>query len=164
MARGARLARAGGRRRWTFGPTRKTEPVHLADDGIAGDAAEFSCDLAGGQAVRPQFFEELDPLVRPAHWVFSLSLKALDGIQPRRRARHRAPDAYASGMNKKPVARDVVLPDQDATIGSDSPASAHNALRAATNSFSLRIGGCGAIESGIQRIGRWLTAQGRAIK
>src|SRR5262245_51241693 len=101
MARGAWLARARGGR-WAFGSAGKTKPMHLADDGIAGDAAEFSRDLAGGQAVRPQLLEELDPLVSPAHGVFSLSFKALDGIQPRRRAHHRAPDAYASGMNKKP--------------------------------------------------------------
>src|SRR5580765_4276584 len=55
---------------------------------------------------------------------------------------------------RSPVARDVVLSVQEATIGSDSRASTHSVLRQATNSFSLRICGCGAIESRIQLVVR----------
>ena len=37
--------------------------MHLADHRVAGDPAEFGRDLAGGQAIRPQFLEEFDPFV-----------------------------------------------------------------------------------------------------
>ena len=67
MCRGARLARPWRGRRRALGAAGKAEAMNLADHRIAGDPAELGGDLAGGQAVRPQFLQEFDPLVRPAH-------------------------------------------------------------------------------------------------
>ena len=46
---------------------RQAEAVHLADDGIAGDAAQFLGDLAGGLTFCPHLFERLDALIGPGH-------------------------------------------------------------------------------------------------
>src|SRR5476649_487135 len=89
-ARGTGLARPWRGRGRAFGAAGEAEAVDLADHRVAGDAAEFRRDLAGGQAVRPQFLEEFDPFVGPAHLVFPFTPKALDRIQPRRRALFRA--------------------------------------------------------------------------
>ena len=48
-------------------PARQFEPVHLADDRIARDGSELSRDLAGAEALRPEFLEKFDPLVSPVH-------------------------------------------------------------------------------------------------
>src|SRR5262249_49708821 len=60
-----------------------------------------------------------------------------------------APDAYASGMDQKnrSVARDVVLSASEATIGSALLQAVASLPQLATNRFSFRIWGCGAIES-----------------
>ena len=87
-AGGARLARPRGRRGRALGAAGKAQAMDLADHRVAGDAAELGRDLAGGQAVRPQLLQELDPLVRPAHWVFLLRPQGLGWNPPRRRARH----------------------------------------------------------------------------
>src|SRR5690606_3069290 len=46
----ARARRGGG---GALGAAREAEAVHLADYGVAGDAAEFRGDLTGGKAVSP---------------------------------------------------------------------------------------------------------------
>ena len=49
------------------GAPREAEPVHLADDGIAGDAAEPPRDLASAQAFGPELFQQLHALICPSH-------------------------------------------------------------------------------------------------
>ncbi len=73
-----RLARPRRRRRGRLGAARQPEPVHLADHGVAGDAAEFGRDLAGRKAVRPQLLQQFDPLVcpRPGHGLIPLPTHA----------------------------------------------------------------------------------------
>src|SRR5215831_5922916 len=88
MAGRPRLARPWRRRGRTLGASGKAEAVNLADHCVARNAAELRGDLTGGKTVRPEFLEELDPLVRPAHLFFSSGIKGLDGIQPRRRTPH----------------------------------------------------------------------------
>ena len=44
----ARLARPRRRRRWRLGASGESQPVHLADHSVAGDAAQFAGDLARG--------------------------------------------------------------------------------------------------------------------
>src|SRR6476646_9026343 len=68
-----RLARPRRRRGRRFGATRKPEPVHLADHGIAGDAAQLGGDLAGRQPVDPQPLERLDAFISPSHGLKSLA-------------------------------------------------------------------------------------------
>ena len=48
-------------------PRFQTQPVRLADHGIAADTAKFLGDLAGGQAFFPHFLECIDPFVGPRH-------------------------------------------------------------------------------------------------
>src|SRR5438552_4428917 len=45
--------------------------MHLADHGIAGNAAKLGRDLARGKAIGPQFFEPFDAFVSPAHFQMS---------------------------------------------------------------------------------------------
>jgi len=63
----ARLARARRGRGGRLGTARQAEPVHLADHRVAGDAAKLPGDLTCGKAVGPQFLEQLDAFVSPAH-------------------------------------------------------------------------------------------------
>ena len=63
----ARLARAGRAGRRRFGAAGQAEAMNLADHGVAGDAPQFPRDLAGGKPVRPELFEQFDPLVGPSH-------------------------------------------------------------------------------------------------
>ena len=49
------------------GAARKAEPVHLADHGVAGDAAESAGDLAGAQPFGPELLQQLDAFVGPCH-------------------------------------------------------------------------------------------------
>ena len=45
----------------------KLEPVHLADNGIAGHPfAQLACNLACTQPFHPELLQGLDALVRPA--------------------------------------------------------------------------------------------------
>ena len=41
--------------------------MDLADDGIAADAAQLCCYLAGAKPLGPQFLEFFDPFVCPVH-------------------------------------------------------------------------------------------------
>src|SRR3974390_801831 len=66
-ARRARLVRPRPRRGRALGAARKAQAMDLADHRVAGDASEFGRDLAGGEPVRPQLLQQLDPLFRPAH-------------------------------------------------------------------------------------------------
>src|SRR6476469_3235171 len=65
-----RAWRGRGRR---LGAARKPEPVHLADHGVAGDAAQLGGDLAGRQPVGPQPLEHLDAFISPSHGLKSLA-------------------------------------------------------------------------------------------
>src|SRR6201999_1990548 len=47
------------------GAAGEAEPVHLADHGIAGDAAQGAGDLAGRQALGPEILELFDAVVGP---------------------------------------------------------------------------------------------------
>src|SRR5262245_43083760 len=53
------------------GATRQAQPMHLADHGIAGNAAETARNLAGAEAVGPQFFQEFDAFLVPGHALVS---------------------------------------------------------------------------------------------
>ena len=58
--------------------------MHLADDGVARDAAELRSDLARRQAVGPKLLSHFDAFVGPAHALYpqqSLRRKSLDGIK-----------------------------------------------------------------------------------
>src|SRR5476649_2033327 len=59
-AGGTRLARPWAGRGRALGAAGEGEAVNLADHRIAGDPAELGRDLAGGQAVRPQFRQECE--------------------------------------------------------------------------------------------------------
>src|SRR5918999_5330448 len=92
-ARGARLARpcrAGG---GAFGPSREPETVDLANHRIAGDAAEFGCNLACRKAIRPKFFQKFYPLVGPTHVIPPRPIPLR--IRPRCLAAHGSPDPQA---------------------------------------------------------------------
>ena len=54
----ARLARARRGRGRRLGAAGQPEPVHLADHGVAGDAAELCGDLTRRQAVGPQLLQQ----------------------------------------------------------------------------------------------------------
>lgn len=54
-------------RGWPLGAARQSEPVHLADHRIAGNAAQLCGNLARRQAVGSQLLQRLDALVSPAH-------------------------------------------------------------------------------------------------
>src|ERR1051325_3683952 len=41
--------------------------MHLADHGIAGDAAKLAGDLARRKPVGPELLEQLHPFIRPGH-------------------------------------------------------------------------------------------------
>src|SRR5690349_19772757 len=58
--------------------------MHLADDGIAGDAAEASGDLAGGKSFRPELFQEIDAFVVPGHCICAPQRWALRADDPDR--------------------------------------------------------------------------------
>ena len=64
---GARLARARRARGRRLGAARQPEPVHLADDRVAGDAAKLCGNLTRRQSVGPQLLQRLDALVGPGH-------------------------------------------------------------------------------------------------
>ena len=93
----ARLARTCRRRRRRFGAARASEPVHLADHCVAGDAAEFRRDLRSGEAVGPQLFQQFDAFVSPAHsseFLAStfLASKFFSAQVPRQPPRRKGPD------------------------------------------------------------------------
>ena len=75
FGRGLRLGlRLGGRagRRCSRGSTAtgavgEPEAMHLADHGIAGDAAQLLGDLAGGLPLGPHLLEQLDAFIGPGH-------------------------------------------------------------------------------------------------
>ena len=56
----------GARRRRTAG---EAQAVDFADDGVAGDAAQLTRDLAGAQAIGPELLQLLDAFFRPTHVV-----------------------------------------------------------------------------------------------
>src|SRR5262245_44445946 len=87
VAVSARLAwpRRGRARR--LGAARKSEPVYLADHGVAGHAAKFGGDLTRRQSLAPKLLQRLDALVSPAH-----------AQVPRRSPRRRSPDRIRSGL------------------------------------------------------------------
>src|SRR6516225_4907466 len=64
---GARLARARSGGGWRLGTARQPEPVHLADHGIARNAAKLRSDLARRQPLCPEFLQRFDALIGPGH-------------------------------------------------------------------------------------------------
>src|SRR5882672_4133524 len=66
-AMGPRLALAwyGGRR--VLGAPGQTEPMHLSDHRIAGNAAKLRRNLRGRQPIAPQLLEEFHAIVCPVH-------------------------------------------------------------------------------------------------
>src|SRR5215468_6632107 len=64
---GARLARARSGGGWRLGASRQPEPVHLADHGIAGNAAKLRGDLARRQPLYPEFLQCFDAFIGPGH-------------------------------------------------------------------------------------------------
>ncbi|MNE54617.1 hypothetical protein D3C80_1494070 [compost metagenome] len=68
--RGGGALGRGARRRdraASLDASRQVEAMHLAYHGVAADAAQLCCYLAGAQSFGPQFLEFLDPLVCPVH-------------------------------------------------------------------------------------------------
>src|SRR5262249_52613305 len=57
------------RRRRRLGAARQTQPMHLADHRVAGDAAELGRDLACRLALRPQLLQELYTVVGPTRFL-----------------------------------------------------------------------------------------------
>src|SRR5215204_2010818 len=124
---GARLARAWHRRGWRFGAARKAEPMHLADHRVAGDAAEFGSDLTRGEAVGPQFLQQLDAFVSPAHEQLlafvaagSFGQNPLPGLGSDRLAPTRTPDTDL--LRNLSAARNVVFDNRKPTIWRESGA------------------------------------------
>src|SRR5712691_5200163 len=78
----ARLARARRRRGRRLGAPGKSEPMHLADHGVAGDAPELCGNLGSRQPVGPKLFQRLDALVSPAHASGSSEASAAMGSRP----------------------------------------------------------------------------------
>jgi hypothetical protein len=67
--RGGSADRTGPDAGWrvpTRNPTRKTQAMDLADDGVAGDTAKLFGDLRGAQSLKPQGLQALDARVGPA--------------------------------------------------------------------------------------------------
>src|SRR2546430_4525572 len=81
---GARLARARSGGGWRLGAARQPEPVHLADHGIAGNAAKLRGDLARRQPLCPEFLQSFDALIGPGH-------ASIPRQSPRRRSPDRIP-------------------------------------------------------------------------
>ena len=69
--RGHRLGRRGRRRRLLVA-VRQAQAMDLADHRIAGHAAQFLGDLAGGLTLGPHPLQRLDPLVRPGHRAYPI--------------------------------------------------------------------------------------------
>ena len=120
---GARLARPrrrGGRR---LGAAGQAQPMHLADDRVAGDAAELAGDLARGQPVRPELFQQLDPLVGPGHDLFPHRKCQCRWQNPPSQSGDRPNWDHSRSRNTGNCSlRDVVLNGDDATIWRDSGA------------------------------------------
>ena len=121
---GARLARARRRRRWRLGAAGQSQPVHLADHGVARDAAQFAGDLAGGKPVRPELLEQFDPLVGPRHELSSPVRKCRCRWQnPPSQPGDRPNWDHSRSQNTGNCSpRHVVLNGGDATIWRDSGA------------------------------------------
>jgi hypothetical protein len=49
------------------GAAGKTEPMHLADDGIARDAAELLRDLRGAETRAPELVKGCNAIIGPGH-------------------------------------------------------------------------------------------------
>src|SRR3982075_785261 len=123
----AGLARPRGSRGWRFGAAGKSEPVHLADHGVAGNAAKLGGDLAGRQSVGPQPLQRLDAFISPSHGLKSLASRGgevrtesgygrgTDALPPT----PTATTMYASDLS---AARYVVPADRKATIWRESGA------------------------------------------
>src|SRR5262245_29855148 len=90
----ARLARARRGRGGRLGAARQAEPMHLADHGVARDAAELACDLTCRKSVGPQFLEQLDAFVSPAH--------ASESLRRRRSVLVSPENTSSSGNNALP--------------------------------------------------------------
>src|SRR5262249_39692049 len=83
VRRRSRLARPRCGARCALGAPRQSKPVHLADDRVARDAAEFARDLTGGKPVGPQLLQQLDPLVSPRHALSSSKMRLLQSARNR---------------------------------------------------------------------------------
>src|SRR5712671_5995799 len=73
---GPRLALAWRRGRWALGAPRQTEPMHLSDHRIAGNAAKFRRNLGSRQSIAPQLLEEFHAIIRPVHGLTVLGARA----------------------------------------------------------------------------------------
>src|SRR6266481_6131016 len=75
-AMGPRLALAWRRGRWALGAPRQTEPMHLSDHRIAGNATKFRRNLGSRQSIAPTPLEEFHAIIRPVHRSSSLGTGA----------------------------------------------------------------------------------------
>src|SRR6266481_4310826 len=75
-AMGPRLALAWHRGRWILGAPGQTEPMHLSDHRIAGNAAKLRRNLGSRQSIAPQLLEEFHAIVRPVHGFTILGTRA----------------------------------------------------------------------------------------
>src|SRR5712691_4528927 len=125
---GARLARARRRRGRRLGAPRQSEPVHLADHRVAGDAAKLCGNLTRRQPVGPKLLQHLDALVSPGHASSSSAVATAEksgqnpstGLGNDRLARRILPlPIYASDLS---AARNVVSDNRNATIWRESGA------------------------------------------
>ena len=69
LVREIRRSRSCSRTRPAFpsrtAPTRQPQTMNLADDGVAADAAQGVCNLAGGQPLPPKGFQSFDTIIGP---------------------------------------------------------------------------------------------------
>ena len=97
----ARLARARRGRGRRLGAAGEAEPMHLADHRVARDAAELGSDLAGREAIGPQFLQQ------------SRRVRQSSSSQiPRHSPRREAPDRIRRSLGSNWLARRV-LPTTD---------------------------------------------------
>src|SRR6266853_705067 len=111
-AMGPRLALAwyGGRR--VLGAPGQTEPMHLSDHRIAGNAAKLRRNLGGRQPIAPQLLEEFHAIVCPVHGFTVLGNRAAARQNPNPPAgqpKAAVGDALPQKTENRPAAaRDVV--------------------------------------------------------
>src|SRR3984957_10552073 len=117
--RRARLARPRCAGRRALGAAGQAEPMHLANHGVARDATEFGGDLTRRQTVRPELFEQFDPLVSPRHALSSLNVRVELEESPTGpgSAKRRPTHTHSPKRFRRPsAARDVVRDNKNATI------------------------------------------------
>ncbi len=139
-----------------LGPAGQTQPMHLSDDRIAGEAvAEQARDLARALAVRPMLLELLDYLVRPSHSRLAPSIlaKGLAYAESDPHARRTSSGGNANRHSRKPIPHDISWA---------SRAKLHYSLNPAQES-PARVGGAfPQLDAGWTRFSPVLDGSGRA--